>query len=51
MGENRLAGSRYLWLIGQERLDEKQRERFEKIYRNHLATEKKSTFKEILRDQ
>lgn len=49
-GDNRLAGSRYLWLTGQERLTEKQRERFEKAYSEHLETGKAWAFKELLRD-
>jgi transposase len=49
-GDNRLAGSRYLWLTGQERLTEGQRERFETAYCEHLETGTSWAFKELLRN-
>jgi len=39
-GDNRLAGSRYLWLTGQERRTKGQRERFEKACSGHQETGK-----------
>jgi transposase len=39
-GDNRLSGSRYLWLSGQEHLTDAQRLRFDEIYSRELETGK-----------
>jgi transposase len=49
-GDNRMAGYRYLWLTGQERLTKRQRERLEKAYSELLETGEARAFKEWLRD-
>ncbi len=49
-GDDRLSGSRYLWLAGQENLTDSQRERFESIYTQELETGKAWAYKEMLRD-
>lgn len=49
-GDNRLSGSRYLWLSGQDNLTDAQRERFDAIYSQELETGKAWAYKEMLRD-
>ena len=49
-GDNRLSGSRYLWLSGQEHLTDAQRLRFDEIYSRELETGKAWAYKEMLRD-
>ncbi len=39
-GDDRLKGTRYLWLTSQENLTEQQRQRFDQAYHRHLATSK-----------
>ena len=49
-GDKRLAGTRYLWLSGQENLTESQRMRFDAVYKQELETGKAWAYKEMLRD-
>ena len=49
-GDNRLTGTRYLWLSGQENLSEKQQERFDAAWKAELLTGKAWAYKEMLRD-
>lgn len=48
--DNRLAGTRYLWLSSQENLTEAQRARFDAAYEQQLETGKAWAYKEMLRD-
>ncbi|QDV61088.1 ISL3 family transposase [Crateriforma conspicua] len=49
-GDDRLTGTRYLWLSGQENLTDAQRERFDRVYKQELETGKAWAYKEMLRD-
>jgi transposase len=49
-GDNRLSGSRYIWLSGQGHLTDAQRLRFDEIYSRELETGKAWAYKEMLRD-
>jgi transposase len=49
-GDNRLAGTRYLWLTGQENLSDSQRERFDEVFKQELETAKAWAYKEMLRE-
>lgn len=49
-GDARLSGTRYLWLTGQENLSERQKERFDAVYKQELETGKAWAYKEMLRD-
>src|SRR5690606_39521985 len=49
-GDDRLSGTRYLWLSGQENLNERQKERFDAVYKQELETGKAWAYKEMLRD-
>jgi transposase len=49
-GDERLSGTKYLWLTSQENLSERQKERFEAAYDRELQTGKAWAFKELLRD-
>ncbi len=49
-GDDRLSGTRYLWLSSQENLTDAQRERFDAVYRQELETGKAWAYKEMLRD-
>jgi transposase len=49
-GDDRLSGTRYLWLTSQENLTNTQRERFDAVYRQELETGKAWAYKEMLRD-
>ncbi|APZ93038.1 Transposase [Fuerstiella marisgermanici] len=49
-GDDRLTGTRYLWLSGQENLSEKQQERFDAAWKAELLTGKAWAYKEMLRD-
>ena len=49
-GDDRLSGTRYLWLTGQENLSERQKERFDAVYKQELETGKAWAYKEMLRD-
>lgn len=49
-GDDRLAGTKYLWLTSQENLSERQQERFEAAYDRELLTGKAWAYKELLRD-
>lgn len=50
VGDDRLAKTRYLWLLNQENHSEKQRALFEEVYTVELATGKAWGYKEMLRD-
>jgi transposase len=50
LGDDRLSGTRYLWLTSQENLNERQQERFEAVYQQELETGKAWAYKEMLRD-
>lgn len=50
LGDDRLTGTRFLWLTSQENLSEKQQSRFDKAYDQHLETGKAWGYKELLRD-
>lgn len=47
IGDERLTGTKYLWLTSQENLSERQRERFEAAYDRELLTGKAWAFKEM----
>ena len=49
-GDNRLSGTRYIWLSGQENLTDKQRKRFDEVYKQELETGKAWAYKEMLRE-
>lgn len=49
-GDDRLSGTRYLWLTDQENLNERQLERFDEVYKQELETGKAWAYKEMLRD-
>lgn len=49
-GDDRLKGTRYLWLTGQENLSERQRARFDEVYKQELETGKAWAYKEMPRD-
>lgn len=49
-GDDRLTGTRFLWLSGQENLSDRQRKRFDEVYKRELLTGKAWAYKEILRD-
>jgi len=49
-GDDRLKGTRYLWLSSQENLSEKQKERFDAAWKAELLTGKAWAYKEMLRD-
>jgi len=49
-GDDRLKGTRYLWLSGQENLSDKQRDRFDAAWSAELLTGKAWAYKEMLRD-
>ena len=49
-GDHRLTGTRYLWLTSQEKLSEKQQERFDAAWDAELLTGKAWGYKEMLRD-
>jgi transposase len=49
-GDDRLNGTRYLWLTSQDNLTEQQRQRFDRAYHRHLATSKAWGYKEMLRE-
>lgn len=49
-GDDRLTGTRYLWLSGQENLTDRQKERFNEAYKRELLTGKAWAYKEMLRD-
>jgi transposase len=49
-GDYRLAGSRNLWLTGQQRLTESRKERFENACGDHLENRECLACKELLRD-
>lgn len=50
LGDNRLTGTRFLWLTSQENLTEKQQSRFDKAYSRQLETGKAWGYKELLRE-
>ncbi len=49
-GDDRLTGTRYLWLSGQENLTDRQKQRFDEVYQRELLTGKAWAYKEMLRD-
>lgn len=49
-GDDRLTGTRYLWLSGQEHLTAAQRAKLEQVYHQELKTGKAWAYKEMLRD-
>jgi len=49
-GDDRLKGTRYLWISGQENLSDQQKERFDEVYKRELLTGKAWAYKEMLRD-
>lgn len=49
-GDDRLIGTRFLWLTSQENLSEKQRSRFDEAYSQQLETGKAWAYKELLRE-
>ena len=49
-GDDRLTGTRFLWLSGQENLTDDQRVRFDEVYKRELLTGKAWGYKEMLRD-
>lgn len=49
-GDDRLAGTKYVWLTSQENLTDKQSEKLESIFYSGLETGKAWAFKELLRD-
>lgn len=48
--DNRLSGTKFLWIKSQENLTEKQRTLFDQIYSTQLETGKAWAYKEMLRD-
>ncbi len=50
LGDHRLSGTKYLWLIGQENLSDSQSKRFDEPYTRQLETGKAWAYKEMLRD-
>ena len=49
-GDDRLTGTRYLWLTSQENLTDNQKARFDLVYKQELETGKAWAYKEMLRD-
>lgn len=49
-GDDRLTGTRFLWLTSQENLTEKQQSRFDLAYSQQLQTGKAWAYKELLRE-
>ncbi len=50
LGDDRLPGTKYLWLTKQENLIASQRKRFDEAYTRQLETGKAWAYKEMLRD-
>ncbi len=49
-GDNRLTGTKFLWLTGTGNLSESQRKRFDAVYTQQLKTGRAWGYKEVLRD-
>lgn len=49
-GDNRLTGTKFLWLTGMGNLSESQRNRFDAVYMQQLKTGRAWGYKEVLRD-
>lgn len=49
-GDNRLTGTKFLWLTGMGNLSESQRNRFDAVYTQQLKTGRAWGYKEVLRD-
>lgn len=49
-GDDRLTGTRYLWLTSQENLSADQKARFDLVFKRELETGKAWAYKEMLRD-